>query len=110
MTDWDAPVFVFERDEVERLAEMEHERWCKDRTADGWVYAPVKLVEKKEHPDLVSWEKLSEEVRDKDREAVRLIPVVLATYAGFAIVRRAPLEGVSTAPLVPARLEPRQAS
>lgn len=108
MADWDAPVFAFDGEEVERLARMEHERWCKDRTGDGWVYAPVKNVEKKEHPDLVSWEELSDEVKDKDREAVRLIPEVLATYAGFAIVRRAPVEGVAAVPLVPARVEPPQ--
>jgi hypothetical protein len=43
------------------------------------------------HPDLVPWNRLTEEVKEKDREAVRLIPLLLATYAGFAIAPRTSL-------------------
>jgi hypothetical protein len=108
MADWDAAVFKFDPDELELLSIMEHDRWCKDRIADGWVYAPVKDVEKKHQPDLVPWEKLTEDVKDKDREAVGLIPAVLATYAGFAIVRRTPPVVPSATALVPAGVEPEQ--
>jgi hypothetical protein len=45
-------------------------------------------------------------VREKDRQAVRLIPGVLATYAGFAIVRRPVPAGVAPVPVLPARVDP----
>jgi hypothetical protein len=89
MADWDTPVFAFRADELELLARSEHDRWCADRRRDGWVPAPVKDIDRKQHPDLVPWDELSREVQDKDREAVELIPTLLATYAGFSIVRRA---------------------
>ena len=105
MADWDAPVFVFSFDELELLARLEHERWSADRRRDGWVYGPERTAEKKLHPDLVPWEQLSEDVRDKDREAVRLIPGLLATYAGFSIVRRPLADATPVIPTVPARVD-----
>jgi hypothetical protein len=105
MADWDAPVFTFAPEELELLAQLEHERWSTDRLRDGWIYGPVRDVEKKTHPDLLPWDDLSETVREKDREAVRLIPELLATYAGFSIVRRPALEASSPSPIVPARVD-----
>jgi TrkA-N domain/RyR domain len=107
MADWDTPVFTFEPEELELLAKLEHERWSADRRRDGWVYGPERRVEKKTHPDLVPWDDLSEPVRDKDREAVRLIPGLLATYAGFSIVRRPSVDVSSASPTVPARVDAR---
>ncbi len=88
MKDWDTPVLAFSSDELAVLAPMEHDRWCGDRRRDGWEWGRVKDVEGRRHPDLVSWDELSEPVRDKDRRAVELIPQVLATYAGLSVVRR----------------------
>jgi hypothetical protein len=105
MIDWDTPLFSFSHKDLELLAELEHDRWSADRTRDGWTYGPVRDNEKKRHPDLVAWDQLSDDIRDKDREAVRLIPRLLATYAGFSIVARPPDDpSVSTSP-VPARVE-----
>ena len=72
--------------DVEKLAKAEHRRWMNERTAKGWRHGQTRDNDRKLHPDLVEWEYLSEDSRDKDREAVRAIPAHLAA-AGLAIVR-----------------------
>ena len=47
-------------------AEEQHEAWCKERRAAGWVWGPTKDVELKLHPALRSWSELSDGVRRKD--------------------------------------------
>jgi hypothetical protein len=79
--------FTFRPDEIEMLARIEHRRWNAERRVAGWRFAATRRDEAREHPSLVSWESLSESERDKDREAVRAIPAILAR-AGFAIRRR----------------------
>ena len=87
LTDWDADQFTFSASEVEQLSELEHERWVNDYRAAGWRYAPgSKDPGAKTHPDLVSWGELPDEVREKDREAVRAIPRFLAK-AGLQVCR-----------------------
>lgn len=46
--------------------EDSHNSWCKEKFAAGWVYGPVKDGEKKTHPDLVEYSKLSPVARGKD--------------------------------------------
>jgi hypothetical protein len=85
LNDWDTPLHTFTPEEVERLAEMEHERWVAERLGDGWT--PGKRnPDQKTSPYLVPWKGLSEEIREIDREAVRGIPSFLAK-AGFRIYR-----------------------
>ncbi|MEO0085071.1 MAG: RyR domain-containing protein [candidate division WOR-3 bacterium] len=79
--------FEFTSDELERLAKEEHDRWVREREADGWRFAPKKDVQRKLSPYLVPWEQLAEDIRDNDRNAVRAIPVVLAA-AGLAVRRK----------------------
>jgi len=89
LTDWEAASFEFLPEEVERLAEMEHERWCEERSLQGWSYAPgPKNIKKKKSPHLVPWKELSEEIKEYDRNMVRGLPSFLA-QAGFQIYRRA---------------------
>ncbi len=87
----DAAAFKLTLAEVERLAEMEHERWCAERTREGWRYGPPSPSDKarKTHPDLVAWAALPEGERAKNRVAVRELPRFLAR-AGFQIDRLAP--------------------
>lgn len=89
ITDWDAEPFELSGQQVETLARREHNRWCNERLRTGWRHGPVRDTHAKLSPFLVPWEELREDVRDLDRDAVRLIPSILAT-AGFAIV---PLQG-----------------
>jgi len=73
------------RDHEERLAIGEHERWSRSRLRAGWLPGPRDDTARR-HPNLVPWEELDEAARDKDREAVRGIPFLLAR-AGFRVRR-----------------------
>ncbi len=81
-------------DEIALLAEMEHDRWLRERRAQGVIYGPVRT--RNEHPDLVPWEDLSSEARDKDARFVRDLPSLLAEV-GFEILRL-PIPSVSPHP------------
>lgn len=85
-SDWDAELFQFSAEEVELMAEMEHERWVKERLREEWKYDSNKNLEKKTSPALVPWSELSEEEKDKDRNPVRGLPSFLA-HARFQIYR-----------------------
>ena len=80
------PPFNFPGDDLESLAEAEHSRWMQSKLDDGWVYGPEIDRAKKLNKCLVPWKDLPEEEKDKDRDLVRGIPVILAR-AGYAIVK-----------------------
>jgi hypothetical protein len=82
----EAPPFVFTPAEVEVLARLEHERWCAERTRQGWTPGPTRDATARTTPYLVDWEELTENVRDLDRDAVREMPAQLAR-SGLAVVR-----------------------
>jgi len=82
----DEPPFAFTEAELDRLARVEHDRWCQQRTDAGWTYGPVQDHARRTHPSLVAWAQLSEVERDKDRDAVRNIPAALRV-AGLRVVR-----------------------
>lgn len=77
-TDWSPQLVEFSPEEVELMAEMEHDRWVRDRLAAGWRYDRIKNLERKASPYLVPWAQLSEEIKDRDRNTVRAIPALLA--------------------------------
>ncbi len=72
--------------EVERLARLEHERWMSEKLRNGWRYGPYKRKDIKTHPCIVGWSDLQlKKEQEKDREAIRAIPTVLAS-AGYVII------------------------
>jgi len=71
-------IISFTKDEIEFLARIEHGRWNIERLAEGWTRGLVKDVAAKKSPYLVGWNKLTEEVKEWDRAAVRKIPECLA--------------------------------
>jgi len=78
LTDWDADLFTFTPEEIEFLAEMEHQRWIDDHLREGWRYAAgEKRPDKKTHPALVPWSEMPEAERDKDRDLMRSLPAFL---------------------------------
>jgi hypothetical protein len=79
--------FEFTEEEVLRLARLEHVRWMAEREAAGFSYGPRR--DEKHHPDLVDWSNLSEESREKDKDAVRFLPELLAADSLY-IQRRSP--------------------
>ena len=71
------PVSGFEDKEVELLARMEHERFVAERLLAGWTVGP-RVPEHRTSPYLVPWDDLPEDIRERDRNAVRQIPTLLA--------------------------------
>jgi hypothetical protein len=87
MADWDADLFEFTPEEIETLAELEHERWMDERIRAGFKLGPTRDEVERTHPDILPWEELSEDVKEKDRVFVRGLPAYLAGI-GYQIVRR----------------------
>ena len=86
--DWKAASFTFEAEEIEQLAELEHQRWMEERRQNGWVYKPgQKDIKKLTSPHMVPYEQLSWEIKELDRNMIRNLPGFLAR-AGFQIYRR----------------------
>ena len=77
-----------EAEEIERLAKLEHERWCNVKARGGWTCG-LRDDAKKQNPCLMPWEKLPEVVKNLNRRMVANIPVLLAR-AGFEIYRLGP--------------------
>ncbi|MER7004363.1 RyR domain-containing protein [Dactylosporangium sp. NPDC000555] len=76
---------IITEDEIERLARLEHERWCEERAGQGWRHGP-RDDRRRRHPDLIGWDALGERSREKARDAVRSMSDMLADE-GFTIVR-----------------------
>ena len=63
---------------TELLARNTHENWARQRIADGWRYGPERDDERKEHPNLVPYEELSEADKEYDRStAMETIKTIL---------------------------------
>ena len=79
---------VFGPEEIELLAQAEHDRWNASKRQQGYTYAPgdKRDVEPRTHPCLLPWSELPEHERDKDRITVRAIPEFLET-AGFRVIK-----------------------
>jgi hypothetical protein len=75
----------FKKKEIEIMAAIEHDRFVAERFSQGWS-AGRRNAEKKTSPYLVGWEKIPEKIKDYDRDAVCVIPKLLAK-AGFEIYR-----------------------
>lgn len=85
--DWNAGTFQFTEDEIQLLAQHEHDRWVKERKKEGWRYSSSpKDLKCKINPCLVPWEQLPPEEQAKDLNTVRSMPRFLA-HAGFEIYR-----------------------
>ena len=77
--------FTYQPGEVELLARREHVRWMAERASRGWRYGPRDDATK-HHPDFIPWSELPEAERERDRDAVRAIPSMLAEV-GLAVLR-----------------------
>jgi len=68
---------MFTEDEVETLAIIEHNRWMAHRYINGWDFGEERNDELKLHPSLIPWEILSESEKQKDRDTILRIKVLL---------------------------------
>jgi len=73
------------RQNLELLAETEHDGWMISQKRNGWVYGKDRDNNRKIHPALLPYRQLSEKDRYKDRNAVRKYPQIVA-MAGFKII------------------------
>ena len=82
----DISQIIFDDNEIEILARLEHNRWREERKDAGWSFGRTRNDANKIHPDCAKWDELSEEEKMKDRDLVREIPQRLADV-GFEIYR-----------------------
>lgn len=82
LADWDAELFEFTPEEVELMAEMEHERWRAERERAGWTHKEgPKNIKKKTSPYLVPWNALDKQdknLKELNRNIVQALPSFLA--------------------------------
>jgi len=76
--DAEPKAFEFTPEQVEHLAQLEHDRWIAERLAAGWTYAPVRDVKLRTNPYLICWQCLDDPIRERDRQAMRDFSRVLA--------------------------------
>ena len=84
MQSWEAADFTFTGEQVEKMAIAEHDRWMRERIADGWTRGDMD-PKKKTNPYLVPWEDLPPDVAEWDRLFVRTIPAGLASVGLQAV-------------------------
>jgi hypothetical protein len=72
--------------EIEKLAALEHWRWCVELLSLGWRYAPARDDFQKLHNRLVDWAELPDGTKNYNREMARLLPEIAAA-AGMSIKR-----------------------
>jgi len=69
---------------TELLAKNTHDIWAKQRFSEGWKYGLERNDKRKEHPDLVPYEDLSESEKEYDRNtAMETLKVIIKL--GFKI-------------------------
>lgn len=84
---WDARNLIFEENEINQMAQLEHQLWRQWKQSKGWQARPRRDDRRlRTHPDLVPWEDLPPQERKKNIEFVRALPRLLADM-GFEIVR-----------------------
>lgn len=71
---------------LELLAEAEHNGWMAHRAQKGWDWAPTRDNSAKHHPSMLPYAQLPEREKEKDRNNVRHYPE-FAARAGYRIVR-----------------------
>jgi hypothetical protein len=74
--------FTFEDNDelVEQLSEIEHNRWTANMLLNGWKVGNKRDDANKIHTDLISYNELSEEVKQYDRNTILNIPKLVKTY------------------------------
>lgn len=70
---------TFGPDEIEVMAQIEHEYWVKGKGKDGCRFGAPGNDNKKTHPDMVEWNELSPGSQDINRNIVKNIPEYLSS-------------------------------
>lgn len=73
-------------EELETLSRMEHDRWCAEKIRSGWRHGKPRDNQARIHPDLVAYEELSDEIKQKDRDKI-LDMIEVVTDLGWVLSR-----------------------
>lgn len=57
-------------DQLDEMARRDHESWLEHLKRNGWTWAAQRDRPGKKHPDLLAWDQLSDEAREKTRKGV----------------------------------------
>lgn len=69
------------------MAKNCHEVWSVTRMRQGWKYGPVRDDDKRQHPDLIPYEQLSEEEKEFDyNTSVSTLKLIMSL--GFKIEKK----------------------
>ncbi|HWY65337.1 MAG TPA: NAD-binding protein [Rhizomicrobium sp.] len=77
---------AFDEATIEKLAALEHWRWCTDLGALGWRHNDVRDDFLKQHNRLLPWPELPETTKAYNRDMARLLPKI-ADLAAMSIQR-----------------------
>jgi hypothetical protein len=71
--------------QLDEMARREHESWLEHLRRSGWTWAATRDRVSKKHPDLLPWDQLSDESREKTRRGVTETLALLETlgYRSF---------------------------
>lgn len=72
--------------EIEILAEMEHDRWARQKQSQGYTFGKaLRDSPPRTHPDLIPYKELASEIQDYDRNMIRdLLPFLRDVGLGVA--------------------------
>jgi hypothetical protein len=83
----------FSLHEITKIAKIEHQRWVQEKQRNGWKWGSERDEGKKIHPDLVPWDSLSGEEKEKNLDIVRNI-IKLIEEVGHEIIREGPSDEI----------------
>jgi hypothetical protein len=63
---------------LDRLAGVEHRRWLADRIERGWRSGPERDNARLIHPSIRDYDRLSEQEKEKDRQAVKVLAGIVS--------------------------------
>lgn len=80
------PALTFPGDDLEKLAEFEHQLWMESKLAAGFTRGKPTPENPKQNEYLVPWDDVSDEIKQIDRDLVKGIPEILEK-AGYAVTK-----------------------
>ncbi|KAF7551217.1 hypothetical protein G7Z17_g5170 [Cylindrodendrum hubeiense] len=83
------PTVEFTHDQVEILAEVEHDRWNSERLQNQWGFGE-RDPGKRKSPFLIPWDDLERKWQDIDRAMVAAYPSIMRSLDGYAIYPMGP--------------------
>ncbi|MGB8277943.1 MAG: RyR domain-containing protein [Methylovirgula sp.] len=69
------------KDDLERLARLEHRRWIADRVMEGWTFSDRRDDDLRHQPDLVPFDDVSPQDQEKDRDQIARLRVFIKEAA-----------------------------